>query len=61
MKKILLLMLAMLMLLVMPACEKDDADKDNEQDNEQENVYPDTGDVMLDFDAPITLPEDVFE
>lgn len=59
MKKFLLLMLALLLLAMLPACEKDDTDKENDG---QETVDPDSGEMLLpSLDEPITLPEDIFE
>ncbi len=63
MKKILLLLLALLLILALPACEKDDVDTDDPNAG-QESVDPDGGDgdsVLPDLDQPITLPEDIFE
>ena len=63
MKNILLLLLALLLILVLPACEKDDVSTDAPENNETEQT-PDTNDeylVLPDLNEPITMPEDIFE
>ena len=65
MKKILLLLLALLLAVTMIACEKDDVETDNPDGYLTEDgdiVTPDGGELVLpDLEAPITLPEDIFE
>ena len=67
MKRILLLLVALLLLVTMLSCEKDDVEKDDQDGyltEDGEIVSPD-GDnselVLPDLEEPITLPEDIFE
>ena len=60
MKKILLLLLALLLIFSLSACVKDDTASDPSDDEQGADSSLD-GLGLLDLDEPITLPEDIFE
>ena len=60
MKKILLLLLALLLIFSLSACVKDDTASDASDDEQGADSILD-GLGLLDLDEPITLPEDIFE